>query len=98
MTREQAIRYLRASGFSAEQIKAIEEAFKPEWILCSEKLPTLYREVLIFRYGLSHLAKRTDFTRDGSICWVDERQCYFADGDKEIHYWMPLPEPMKEGE
>jgi hypothetical protein len=32
MTKDQAIRYLCASGFSDAQVKAVSDAFKPKWI------------------------------------------------------------------
>lgn len=35
MNREQAINYLKSSGFSDEQIKAIEEGLRPKRIKCS---------------------------------------------------------------
>ena len=91
MNREQAINYLRSSGMSEEQIRTIEDAFKPGWIPVSERLPDEEGEytacfddgyITTLTYGM--VIDRMDWE-----LWADAG---------EVIAWMPLPEAHKESE
>ena len=93
MNKEQAINYLRSSGMSEEQIRTIEDAFKPRWIPVSEWMPDEEGEftacfddgyITTLTYGM--VIDRMDW--DLSAEWRVG----------EVIAWMPLPEPYKESE
>ena len=67
-----------------------------EWIRCRDRLPELYEEVLIYRFGNVEMASRTDSTRSGETRWVTDYGSYLLDGDVDVHYWMPLPKAPAE--
>ena len=52
MNREQALNYLKSSGFSDEQIKAIEEGLRPKRIQCSG-VNDLREQILVKALGLN---------------------------------------------
>ena len=52
MNREQAINYLKSSGFSDEQIKAIEEGLRPKRIKCSG-VNDLREQILVKALGIN---------------------------------------------
>ena len=61
MNREQAITYLRSSGMSEEQIRTIEDAFKPGWIPVSERLPDSGNEVLCYVANKTHPERKCEY-------------------------------------
>lgn len=79
---------------------AIEELSKPRWIPVTERLPEEWKPVLCyyeyFRYGEYNCMFRTiDRGYYGDGVWGGEA----GQGHKnKVLYWMPLPEPPKEGE
>lgn len=52
MNREQALNYLKSSGFSDEQIKAIEEGLRPKRIQCSG-VNDLREQILVKALGVN---------------------------------------------
>ena len=64
-----------------------EEHAKHQWIPVSERLPEKYTRVLVYSKRI-RLGRNIDFMNE--------------DGDwhtiPEVSYWMPLPEPPKDGE
>ena len=66
MTREQALNYLRSSGFSEEQINAVVDALlepKQEWISVEDRLPEEGQIVLITQtYGWKEFEEGTEVT------------------------------------
>ena len=74
-------------------IKALERS---RWIPVKEKVPELYKTVLVTRFGDVIKARRTDLTRSGIVCWVTEPGgAYEKEEETNIKAWMPLPEPYR---
>ena len=102
MTRENAIIYLRSSGYSEEQIDTVIKALKfPRWITVSEKMPTITDFYLIqYSRKICHDEMAVAFysveeaESDENYTWEFKP---FADC-KEVIAWMPLPNPYKESE
>lgn len=78
---------------------AIDEAptiDKPQWILCSEKLPSENDEYII-------TMGKDSFNKEGYVTWAMfdklKKKFYFPGGRVNYYIavtaWMPLPEPMK---
>lgn len=61
-----------------------------EWIKCSERMPEVMKDVLLFDRG------------NMTVGWLEmgERKFYFTWGGRcsmsGISHWMPLPEPPEE--
>lgn len=69
----------------------------PRWIPVTERLPENGHFVLTLRWrkdiGIGYL---TNYTQDGSICWVVDHDSYNRLSEGAITHWMPLPESPKE--
>ena len=90
MTREQALNYLRSSGYSEEQIQEIVKALEqePRWIPTSERLPDEDGEYYAAVYDTDENYKYMDIAEFEDGIWQ------YKDYVKVLA-WMPLPEPYK---
>ena len=106
MTLEEAIKILKSkmdgtvdtSYKWAETVRmAIEALHKTEWIPCSERLPEVPRQVLVYARSVHYALAKYDEMRqaDGTYKkeWVtfDAWKPYYT--IKDAIKWMPLPEP-----
>lgn len=66
----------------------------PRWIPVSERLPDVFKHVLVNIPGMSPLPTVQEAFREKNGMWYSSGFRYGAD---EITHWMPLPEPPKEG-
>lgn len=90
MNREDAIYYLKSSGFSDEQIEAVSKGFEyPMWIDAEDKLPEPHQEVLCCDINGK---------METGIYSYRDKDFHFSDNDsiEDIVAWMPLPAPYDE--
>ena len=70
-----------------------------EWISVADRLPPIYKEVLVFSHGnmsVCSLIRPDEETAD--VIWEDAYGYWDDDeGVAAVTHWMPLPEPPKEG-
>lgn len=91
------------SGFTPGEIAdAIEELLQktqqPEWISVEERLPENFRTVLCW-YEYYHVSKNKVLPEYEIGYIFNGRWCgeVAVGRDCKVLYWMPLPEPPKEG-
>ena len=98
MTRQQAINYLRSSGFTAEQIKDVTDALiNPVWHECFDDDPASFpddeRNVLVSfsNFDLSIIGQwRVD--ENGAGCWyLGDTDETFLSEDLFVDGWWELP-------
>jgi hypothetical protein len=73
---------------------AIEELSKPKWIPVTERLPDVFKHVLVNIPGMAPHPTVQEAFREKNGMWYSNGFRYLAD---EITHWMPLPEPPEEG-
>jgi hypothetical protein len=106
MTKEQAIVYLRFSGFSDEQIKAIEEAFTCDKCVYSTSEGCQYDDITetippFDKTRWIPVSERLPEKADLYLVNFDDgayHLAYFNNGACDysgVIAWMPLPEPYK---
>lgn len=84
-----------------EYIQRIEDQFRedakktPSWISVNDRLPDSQDTVLIALYGMAFLAF---YKGDGKFETLNGILYDAGDDEFDIHYWMPLPKPPKEGQ
>ena len=69
----------------------------PRWVRCEEEFPPDEEMLLLIADGydcpiIGYVGEHSCFY---TICYTGEREFLCTD---EVHWWMPLPEPPKEGE
>lgn len=74
----------------------IAEVAKPRWIPVTERLPPKGKNVLVYVHSKVDIGYLTDYTANGSTCWVVEHNSYESLERKTVKAWMPLPTPPKE--
>lgn len=98
MTRQQAINYLRSSGFTDEQMKDVVDALSnPVWHECFDDDPASFpddeRNVLVSfsNFSLSIIGQwRAD--EDGARCWyLGDTDETFLSEDLFVDGWWELP-------
>lgn len=68
---------------------------RSRWIPCSERMPEKYTAVLVFdNYG-DMWAGQVD--KNGMWCEADDYDYVVCDNICKVTYWMPMPEPPKNG-
>lgn len=72
-------------------IKALEDKSKGEWIPVSERLPEIYKEVIVTDIETSDTYQSQYL---GNGYW----ECDNGTFKNRIIAWMPLPEPYKEND
>lgn len=68
---------------------------EPQWIPVTERLPDVFKHVLVNIPGVAPRARVKEAFRAKNGMWYSNGFRYSAE---EITHWMPLPEPPKEGE
>ena len=69
----------------------------PVWIPVTERLPEIDQEVLVCSHGHMYIFVLLEKIIDKrGICWEDAYGYYQTIEDED--FWMPLPEPPKDGE
>lgn len=93
-------KYINTRKAVAEWNRRIEDQFRedtkktPSWISVNDRLPDGEGTVLIVLYGVVSIA----FYWGGGRFEAPNGIRHDAGDDEfDIHYWMPLPEPPKEG-
>lgn len=104
---EELSRENKEIAFRANQLEAMNDALigetgaadalmvasKPRWIPVSERLPDVFKHVLVNIPGMSPHPTVQEAFREKDGMWYSNGFRYGAD---EITHWMPLPEPPKE--
>ena len=67
------------------------------WVRCEEEFPPDEEMLLLIAdgYGCPIIGYVGEHSCFYTICYTGEREFLCTD---EVHWWMPLPEPPKEGE
>lgn len=68
---------------------------QPKWIPVTERLPDVYKHVLVNVPGMAPHPTVQEAFREKNGLWYSNGFRYEAD---EITHWMPLPNPPKEKE
>ena len=82
---------------SKEQIEKAPTIAAPRWVRCEEEFPPDEEMLLLIAdgYGCPIIGYVGEHSCFYTICYTGEREFLCTD---EVHWWMPLPEPPKEGE
>ena len=89
---EDALELLKAQQwvkFEKRELTEEEKTEHPEWCYMMENTPDDGEEILVSN---GRYVWKDEFINDGDGCYLD------SDHDMEDCWWMPLPEPPKEGE
>lgn len=81
------------NGTVSNLIQQIEELSKPRWIPVAERLPEVFKHILVNIPGMAPHPTVQEAFREKNGMWYSNGFRYGAD---EITHWMPLPEPPKE--
>lgn len=92
MTDEAAIEQLHSSGWMQNHDR---EMSRPCWISVKDRLPEDEGYVLV--YGVSPRGRKKTAIMN-YLAFEADRPRWALDGIWTVLYWMPLPEPPKEGE
>lgn len=85
-----AIEKLEHQVFLADLACKAEASKAPHWIPVSERLPDVFKHVLVNIPGMSPFPTVQDAFREKNGMWYSNCFRYGAD---EITHWRPLPEP-----
>ena len=89
---EDALELLKAQQwvkFEKRELTEEEKAAHPEWCYIMENTPDDGEEILVSN---GRYVWKDEFINNGDECYLD------SDHDMDDCWWMPLPEPPKEGE